>query len=345
MPLNKDQLLRYQILDRCFSDGSKLYKMSDLVEAVNSEMMDTYCKEVSKRSVQNDVQLLQYEPYNVEFDADLLKQHYYRYADTSFCLPLGKSLSESEMSAVRKTVELLRPIVDDIETSSPLQQWMFLCLQRLAAGGTIDLETPGITFENNDSLAGMGNFRLLAECVINHQSVKIKYRSFRSDKAATIGVHPHLLKQHNGRWYLLATTDGYEGVGTYPLDRIHDVKLWKTKYKPAQINIADYFSNTIGVTVTDDPAEHIVLKISAKRYPYVETKPFSDRQKIVAHDDESFTISFPMRINKEFISELLSFGDDLEVIEPERLRDVIAEKASRMNEKYFPAQKDSTSLK
>jgi hypothetical protein len=84
MPLNKDQLLRYQILDRCFGDGSKLYKMSDLVEAVNAEMMDTYCKKVSKRSVQNDVLLLQYEPYNVEFDDDLRKQDYYRYADTSF---------------------------------------------------------------------------------------------------------------------------------------------------------------------------------------------------------------------------------------------------------------------
>lgn len=345
MPLNKDQLLRYQILDRCFSDGSKLYKMSDLVEAVNSEMMDTYCKEVSKRSVQNDVQLLQYEPYNVEFDADLLKQHYYRYADTSFCLPLGKSLSESEMSAVRKTVELLRPIVDDIETSSPLQQWMFLCLQRLAAGGTIDLETPGITFENNDSLAGMGNFRLLAECVINHQPIKIGYRQFGITETKTISVHPYLLKQYNGRWFLLGANEGFNNIGTYPLDRIRTVRLWKAKFRQPEIDMADYFNNTMGVTVKNEPAEHIVLKISAKRYPYVETKPFSDRQKIVTHDEESYTISFPMRINNELVAELLSFGDDLEVIEPKQLRDIIAEKISRLSQKYSTVQKDCTSLK
>ncbi|MBO4603178.1 MAG: WYL domain-containing protein [Salinivirgaceae bacterium] len=345
MPLNKDQLLRYQILDRCFSDGSKLYKMSDLVEAVNAEMMDTYCKKVSKRSIQNDVQLLQYEPYNVEFDADLLKQHYYRYADTSFCLPLGKSLTDSEMSAVRKTVELLRPIADDIETSTPLQQWMFLCLQRLAAGGTIDLETPGITFENNDSLAGMGNFRLLAECVINHQPIKIGYRPFSSAETKTISVHPYLLKQYNGRWFLLAANEGYNNIGTYPLDRIRTVRLWKAKFRQPEIDMADYFSNTMGVTVKDEPAEHIVLKISAKRYPYVETKPFSDRQKIVTHDDESYTISFPMRINNELVAELLSFGDDLKVVEPEQLRNIMADKAKRMSEKYSTAQKDCTSLK
>lgn len=345
MPLNKDQLLRYQILDRCFSDGSRLYKMSDLVEAVNAEMMDTYCKKVSKRSVQNDVQLLQYEPYNVEFDADLLKQHFYRYADTSFRLPLGKSLSESEMSAVRKTVELLRPIVDDIETSTPLQQWLFLCLQRLAAGGTIDLETPGITFENNDSLAGMGNFKLLAECVINHQPIKIGYRQFGSAETKTIAVHPYLLKQYNGRWFLIAANNGYDSIGTYPLDRIRTVRLWKAKFRLPKIVMTDYFADTMGVSVTNTPIEHIVLKISAKRYPYVETKPFSDRQKIVTHDDESYTISFPMRINNELVAELLSFGDDLEVIEPEQLHSIIADKAKRMSEKYSTAQKDCTSLK
>ena len=334
MPINKDQLLRYQILDRCFRDESRLYKTSDLVEAVNTEMRDTYCKEVSKRSVQNNVQLLQYEPYNVEFDADLLKQHYYRYADTSFCLPLGKSLTESEMSAVRKTVELLRPIADDVETSTPLQQWMFLCLQRMAAGDSVDLETPSIAFENNDSLAGMANFRRLAEYVMNQQPIKIGYRPFSSAETKDIAVYHYLLKQFNGRWFLIAANNGYDSIGTYPLDRIRTIRLWKAKFRQPNIDMADYFADTMGVSVTNMPVEHIVLKINNSRYPYIQTKPFSERQKVLAHDEQTHTITFPMRINKELVAELLSFGDDLEVIEPEQLRNTIAEKVRLLGMKY-----------
>ena len=345
MPLNKDQLLRYQILDRCFSDGSKLYKMSDLVEAVNAKMMDTYCKEVSKRSVQNDVQLLQYEPYNVEFDADLLKQHYYRYADTTFCLQLGKSLTESEMSAVRKTVELLRPIADDVETSTPLQQWLYLCLQRMAAGDSVNLETPSIAFENNDSLAGMANFRRLAEYVMNHQPIKIGYRPFGGSETKDVAIYPYLLKQFNGRWFLIAANNGYDSIGTYPLDRIRTIRLWKAKFRQPEIDMADYFADTMGVSVTNTPVEHIVLKISNSRYPYIQTKPFSERQKVLAHDDQTHTITFPMRINKELIAELLSFGDDIEIIEPQSLKEIIAEKVRLMSEKYSTAQKDCTILK
>ena len=35
MPINKNALLRYQILDRCFSDRHRYYEIEDLVDKVN----------------------------------------------------------------------------------------------------------------------------------------------------------------------------------------------------------------------------------------------------------------------------------------------------------------------
>ena len=35
MPINKNALLRYQILDRCFSDRHNRYQIKDLVDKVN----------------------------------------------------------------------------------------------------------------------------------------------------------------------------------------------------------------------------------------------------------------------------------------------------------------------
>lgn len=342
MPQNKDQLLRYKILDECFRNTSRLYKMRTLLDAVNHQMYDIYCKEVSLRTIQTDVQRLQLSPYCVEFDEDLLKSGYYRYADTDFKLELVQSLTERERTAVRETVDLLKPIVEDIEDSTPLQQYMYLCLQQLAGGDSLSFEFPSVAFENNDALAGIGNFGELAKAIMNRQPLKIFYRSFRSNMAGEKKIHPYLLKQFNGRWYLIAATQGYDGIGPYALDRIMDIKLWNVKYHPAEIDINDYFRHTIGVTVTDSPVERIVLKISNNRYPYVETKPFSDEQRIVAHDDNYHTISFPMRINRELVSELLSYGNDIEVIEPQNLKELMTEKIDSMQKNYSDAQKDCT---
>lgn len=342
MPQNKDQLLRYKILDECFRNTSQLYDMNTLVERVQKEVARVYDKSVSKRSVQNDVRLLQFSPYNVEFDEDLRKQGYYRYADTNFKLEIVKSFTEREQTAIKETINLLKSVAEDVEESTPLQQYMYLCLQRIASGDSLNFNFPSIAFENNELLAGMENFGDLAKAIINKQSLKIIYRSFRTNQSQEIKIYPHLLKQYNGRWYLIATTDGYDTISTYPLDRILDVHIWKTEYKSSNVDLMEYFKYSIGVTVTNGPVEEIVLKVSNARYLYIQTKPFSEKQKVLSHDNEHYLISFPMRINKELVSELLSYGKDVEVVEPEMLRNIMSETVKSMSEKYFIVQKDCT---
>lgn len=343
MPTNKDQLLRYQILNDCFKNTSRLYDINALVECCQKVMYETYGKSVSKRSVQNDIHLLQFSPYNVEFDEDLLKQHYYRYADTSFNLEVVTSLSKREKTALHDTVELLRPLCNYPDTATPLMQWMFMSLQRLEAGKPLAEKSPCVSFENNASLAGMGNFNILLEYIMNRQPVVLRYRSFHSNTAKDIKVHPYYLKQYNARWYLIAMPDGYDNIASYPLDRILTVTIWKTKYQPCEVNLEDFYADTIGITVESGAkAERVVLRIDANRYPYVETKPFSEKQKIVKRDKETITVSFPMRVNKELVSKLLSFGCDIEVVEPHSLRKELARQIAKLNNKYSLVQKDCT---
>lgn len=40
MPTNKNAQLRYQILDRCFSDFLHKYTIDDLIDKVNEGLMD-----------------------------------------------------------------------------------------------------------------------------------------------------------------------------------------------------------------------------------------------------------------------------------------------------------------
>ena len=343
MPANKDQLLRYQVLNACFKNTSRLYDINTLVECCQKESMAIYGKSVSKRSIQNDIHLLQYSPFNVEFDEGLRKSGYYRYADTSFNLEVVANLSKKEKTALHDTIELLRPMCSDPDTATPLMQWMFASLQRLESGKVLAEKAPCVSFENNELLAGMGNFNFLLECIMNRQPICFRYRSFKWKEAQEIKVHPYYLKQFNGRWYLLGSQDGYDTIGTYAIDRILTVKVWKTPYKPTKVDFSAFFANTFGVTLNlDEKPEKIVLKIDGNRYPYVETKPFSEKQKVIKRSKDSCVIEFPMRINLEFISELLSFGCDLEVLEPLSLREIMAQRVQKMSEAYGIVPKDCT---
>ena len=343
MPLNKNLILRYQVLNRCFKDTSRLYDINALVECCQAETMRVYGKSVSKRTVFNDLMVLQIEPYNVEFDEELRKMNYYRYADTSFNLEVVENFTQRERTALHKTVEMLRPLCEDADEVNPLMQWMFMSLQRLESGKPLAEKSPCVAFENNGLLAGMGNFNVLLESIMNHQPVTLRYKSFRKQIASDINVHPYFLKQYNNRWYLLATPDGFDNIANYALDRILTVSIWKSEYRPTYIDFDRLYADTIGVSIDSDAkVERVVLKVAAGRYPYIETKPFSERQKVVNREGDAVTISFPMKVNFELMSEILSFGSDIEVISPLSLREKIAQQIAVLGEKYKAVQKNGT---
>ena len=89
MPTNKNAQLRYQILDRCFSDFSRKYEIQDLLEKVNDALYDMYGTEVSLRQIREDIK---YMRDRVTFDAPIKayqydgKKCYYRYSDSNFSI-------------------------------------------------------------------------------------------------------------------------------------------------------------------------------------------------------------------------------------------------------------------
>ena len=55
MPVNKNALLRYRILDRCFSDRHHYYDIDELLDRVNEAFLDIYGKTVSLRQIRADI--------------------------------------------------------------------------------------------------------------------------------------------------------------------------------------------------------------------------------------------------------------------------------------------------
>lgn len=58
MSTNKNAQLRYQILDRCFSNFRQRYTIDDLVEEVNEKLYDLNGTEVSLRQIREDIKFM-----------------------------------------------------------------------------------------------------------------------------------------------------------------------------------------------------------------------------------------------------------------------------------------------
>ena len=58
MPVNKNALLRYQVLDRCFSDFKRKYEIDDLLDKVIDALIDLYGKGVALRQIRADIKYM-----------------------------------------------------------------------------------------------------------------------------------------------------------------------------------------------------------------------------------------------------------------------------------------------
>lgn len=345
MPLDRNKMLRYQVLDRCFRDTSRLYKAKDLLECCNRELSRYDFKQTSLRTIQKDIEDLQGEPHNVEFDSELRKTNHYRYFDLSFKLSVLK-LSAPARDALEKTIALLRERCSDADDQNPQWQWMLVTLQAIADDRPVETAGPYVSFENNVAFSGNIHFATLLEAIINRHPLKIRYKPFKHKVASEKVIHPYHLKQYNSRWFLFAFDSGMptsswaqqetgNAISCFALDRILRITLSKGTYIPTDVDFTTYFDNVMGVTVNDSMlVEQITLRVSASRYPYVETKPFSENQRTISHDETSYTIRFPMKINNELIAKILSYGSDIEVIRPLHLRETIATIIEQMHNKY-----------
>lgn len=110
------------------------------------------------------------------------------------------------------------------------------------------------------------------------------------------------------------------------------------------IDFATRFKDVVGVTIPEEhpEVEEVLLKFDPMRFPYIVSKPIHTSQRIV--NEEEHILSVNVRPNKELEAQIFSFGNQVEVLKPEWLRQQIAEKIAETYKKYFPVQKECTDI-
>lgn len=335
MAQNKNALIRYKTIDKCLQNKYRQWTLDDLIKAVSDALFEYEGKEnpVSKRTVQLDIQMMRSEKLGYNAPIEVYDKKYYRYEDEDFTIT-DIPLTETDINVLTETVSMLKQFKD-----FSLFNDVSDILQRLEDKIYVEKtqNQPIIHLDKNENLKGLHFLDELYQAIIKKVVLKITYKSFTSRDENTFLFHAFFLKEFNNRWFLIGKKKSKAPIINLALDRI--IKLdydFQTPYIDEVFDAENYYKNVVGVTVNSGlRPKKIELLINAVHAPYVITKPLHNSQRLIkTNENGSIIIHLLLVLNNEFERLILGFGNGLEVLQPEELRNKIKTISNRMVEMY-----------
>ena len=99
-------------------------------------------------------------------------------------------------------------------------------------------------------------------------------------------------------------------------------------------DINHYFEGCCGVITSDEPIQRIVLLAYGGFADYLRTLPLHESQREIEGDDESTLFEYHLKPTFDFYQLVLAQGDQVEVLEPESVRDEMRNFAKNMLDYY-----------
>ena len=170
----------------------------------------------------------------------------------------------------------------------------------------------------------------------NKKQIKFEYKKFDAESPFSKTIEPYALKEFKQRWYVLGKDTSNQNIRTYGLDRLRDLEILKNSFEPnSNFNLNDYFKNCFGiVTPTDMEVTKVVLSFSPLEGNYIKSLPLHETQEVLIDNDEETRISLWVYPTYDLTFEILSYGDEVKVLEPKSLADEVKGIYKNALEKY-----------
>ncbi len=335
MSINKNAILRFRVLDKCFRNPGKKYFIEDLIDLCSNALFEesSLSNGISRRQIFEDIKFMESKNgWNIPLER-IRDGHrvYYRYSDLSFSIN-NQPLNESEENQLKEALLTLSRF-----KGMPQFEWVDEISARLDSGlGLSHNNEKIIEFDQNNFLKGLEFITPIYNSILYKKAINIEYKSFKQDISQSIIFHPYYLKQYNNRWYVFGKNDASQFIMNLALDRITAIEESKKKYIPNKsIDFNEYFEDIIGVTLNNEgKVEEVVIKVSNELLPYIKTKPIHGSQKLKEQGASHTLVSLDLIPNYELESLILSYGEGLEVLQPKLLREKIKKRIELINNNY-----------
>lgn len=223
--------------------------------------------------------------------------------------------------------------VEDLEKDG-LRNWL---LNTFSVNNLIHESYPlkqRILFE--DIPSGRAFLTPIIEAMREGRIIRFLYQSYWWNEPKMVEAEPYCVKVFKQRWYVVVRNRMHEALRIYALDRILSLDFTDVTFEyPADFDPQAYFDASFGIIVDEEcEIEAVQIKVYNNQSQYLRALPLHHTQKEIAKTDDYSIFEYILRPTYDFKQELLSHGDDIEVLTPAWLREEIKKIAGRMYRRY-----------
>lgn len=176
----------------------------------------------------------------------------------------------------------------------------------------------------------------ITDAMRRNKVLYITHQGFGKPEPNSFEIEPYYLKVVNRRWYVIARSPYYSERNkpkgnkpevvylVYALDRITQIEETdKSFHLNKDFDVDEYFVGCCGVITSDVAIERVVILAYNGFADYLRTLPLHSSQKELESNDESTLFEYHVKPTFDFYQLLLAQGDQIEVIEPKSVRDMM----------------------
>lgn len=168
---------------------------------------------------------------------------------------------------------------------------------------------------------GTENLYGLLHAIQNQLQIQFTYQKFWEDELTKREAEPYALKEFKNRWYVLAKDIKDGQVKSFALDRLSGLDITKKHFHlPVNFNVNEHYKYCFGIiSPNGHKPEDVELSFDPFQGKYIKSLPLHESQEILIDNEEELRIKLTLFITHDFFMELLSFGENLQIIKPKSL--------------------------
>ena len=190
-----------------------------------------------------------------------------------------------------------------------------------------------------DIPSGHKHLTSVMEAMTEGHIIRISYLKYTSSKADIYTLRPYAVKEFAKRWYIVGYCMEREALRVYGLDRVHSLDILEDSFEMEKgFDVDELFATSFGIYLPEEAARTITFRTSATEAKYLRDLPIHSSQKEVTSDGDSVVFSIFVCPNRNLIMEFCKYGDKMEILSPESIRNEVATQLTRAAALYTNAQ-------
>lgn len=179
---------------------------------------------------------------------------------------------------------------------------------------------------------------LIIDAMKQRRRISFQYRKYKDTKPKERVITPCCIKLFRQRWYVVDYNPQNVPIPFKPFafDRISELCITDEPFElPTGFSAEDIFADAFGIFIGDvEKPQSIVIRAFDEMRKYIRDLPLHRSQEVMKEGADYTDYKYFIRPSRDFIAELLSKGDRIEVLSPASLRECLRQEHLKAAGRY-----------